>query len=81
MLYYMGLGLGVALAVSVAAIGSGVCQGISRQPESAGRIQLVLIIGLAFMESLAIYGLLVFFMLQGQLPSFEQVMELSRLAQ
>jgi len=80
----------VALAVSVAAIGSGVgqgiatglaCQGISRQPESAGRIQLVLIIGLAFMESLAIYGLLVFFMLQGQLPSFEQVMELSRLAQ
>ncbi len=90
MLYYMGLGLGVALAVSIAAIGAGVgqgiatglaCQGISRQPEAAGRIQLVMIIGLAFMESLAIYGLLVFFMLQGQLPSFEQVMELTQLGQ
>ena len=90
MLYYMGLGLGVALAVSIAAIGAGVgqgiatglaCQGISRQPEAAGRIQLVMIIGLAFMESLASYGLLVFFMLQGQLPSFEQVLELTRLGQ
>ncbi|MBM3264310.1 MAG: ATP synthase F0 subunit C [candidate division Zixibacteria bacterium] len=87
MLYYVGLALGVALAVPLAALGAGIGQGlatssavegIARQPEAAARIQLVMIIGLGFMESLAIYALLVFFMLQGQLPTFDQLLELAK---
>jgi F-type H+-transporting ATPase subunit c len=89
MLYYMGLALGVALALPLATLGAGIgqglatsaaVQGIARQPEAGGKIQLVMIIGLAFMESLAIYALLVFFMLQGKLPSFEQIMQLAQAA-
>ena len=34
-------------------------EGISRQPEAAGPIQTNLIVGLAFMESLTIYALLI----------------------
>lgn len=87
MLYYVGLALGVALAVPLATLGAGIGQGlatssavegIARQPEAAARIQLVMIIGLGFMESLAIYALLVFFMLQGQLPTFDQLLELAK---
>ncbi len=37
--------------------------GIARQPSAVGRIQTALIIGLAFIESLAIYVLLVVFIL------------------
>ncbi len=89
MLYYMGLAFGVAWAVSIAAIGAALgqgiatafaVQGIARQPEAAGRIQLVLIIGLAFMESLAIYALLVFILLRGNLPSFDQILELAKVS-
>lgn len=89
MLYYMGLAFGVAWAVSIAAIGAALgqgiatafaVQGIARQPEAAGRIQLVLIIGLAFMESLAIYALLVFILLRGNLPTFDQILELAKVS-
>ena len=38
---------------------NGAMQGISRQPEAAGTIGTNLIIGLAFIESLAIYALVV----------------------
>jgi F-type H+-transporting ATPase subunit c len=40
---------------------------IWRQPEAAGDIRTTLIIALAFMEALTIYGLLIAFMLQGKL--------------
>lgn len=57
-------GLGVPIAVIGAALGQGkigaaALEGIARQPESAGRIQMVMIIALALVESLAIYALLV----------------------
>lgn len=89
MLYYMGLALGVSLAVSIAAIGGGIGQGIAtsgaiqgmaRQPEAAARLQLAMIIGLAFIESLTIYALIVFLLLQGSLPSFEQILQLAQAA-
>ena len=49
----IGTGIGQGMAVN------GALQGISRQPEAAGTISTNLIIGLAFIESLAIYALVV----------------------
>ncbi len=57
-----------ALAVGLASIGPGIGQGnaaskaaegIARQPEAEGKIRGALLLSLAFMESLTIYGLLV----------------------
>lgn len=83
MLYLMALalavGLGVPIAVLSAAIGQGkaaasAMEGIARQPEAAGRIQTAMIIALAFIESLVIYALLMFFILSGKLPETEAIM-------
>jgi F-type H+-transporting ATPase subunit c len=37
----------------------GACEGTARNPEASGKIQVMLILGLAFIESLAIYALVV----------------------
>ncbi len=42
---------------------SSAMEGIARQPEAAGDIRSTLIISLALMEALTIYGLLIAFML------------------
>ena len=56
------------LAIGLAAIGPGIGQGtaagyavegIARQPEAEGKIRGTLLLSLAFMESLTIYGLVV----------------------
>jgi F-type H+-transporting ATPase subunit c len=57
-------GFAMAVASAVAAIGqsraiSAALDGISRQPNAAPRIQIAMIIGLALIESLAIYVLLI----------------------
>ena len=62
-------GLGLPIAVISAALGQGraaaaALEGIARQPEAAGKIQTAMIIGLALIESLVIYALLMFFILQ-----------------
>ncbi len=74
------VGLGLPIAVLTASmaqgrVGSAALEGIARQPEAAGRIQTAMIIALALIESLVIYVLLVFFMLQGKLPTATQVVE------
>ncbi|AFZ52070.1 ATP synthase F0 subunit C [Dactylococcopsis salina] len=57
-----------ALAVGLASIGPGLGQGnaagralegIARQPEAEGKIRGTLLLSLAFMEALTIYGLVV----------------------
>ncbi|MEW6410335.1 MAG: ATP synthase F0 subunit C [Nitrospirota bacterium] len=68
-LYYYALAaLGCAIGIGVAAVGSGIGQGIatgkavegiSRNPGTSGKITVTLIIGLAMMESLVIYALVV----------------------
>lgn len=83
MLYLMVLGfavgLGVPIAVLSAAMGqaraaSSALEGIARQPEASGRIQTAMIIALAFIESLVIYALLMFFLLVGKLPPTADVL-------
>ena len=60
--------IAAALAIGLASIGPGIGQGnasasavegIARQPEAEGKIRGALILSLAFMESLTIYGLVV----------------------
>ena len=66
--------LAAELAVAIATIGPGIGQGIvaskameaiARQPEATGDIRTSLILSLAFMEALTIYGLLIAFMILG----------------
>jgi F-type H+-transporting ATPase subunit c len=60
--------IAAALAIGLAAIGPGIGQGtaageavsgIARQPEAEGKIRGTLLLSLAFMESLTIYGLVI----------------------
>ena len=87
MLYLGLLALAVGLGLPIAVIGAGLGQGkaaaaalegIARQPEAAGKIQTVMIIALALIESLVIYALLMFFLLFGKLPgiSTEQAVQM-----
>lgn len=58
------IGFGVPVAVIGGALGQGkaagsALEGIARQPEAASKIQTAMIIGLALIESLVIYALLI----------------------
>ena len=63
-LMYMGAGLAIGLAAFGAGIGMGdllrgTPEGMARNPTIDGRLQTPMFIGLAFIETLALYGLLV----------------------
>ncbi|MCL4426806.1 ATP synthase F0 subunit C [Patescibacteria group bacterium] len=49
----MGPGIGIGL------IGAKAVEAISRNPETAGKVQSVMILGIAFAEALAIYALVI----------------------
>lgn len=66
------IAIGAGLAIGLSAIGPGIGQGktaasavesIARQPEAASSIRTFMILGMALMESLTIYGLLIAFLL------------------
>ena len=82
MIYLGLLALGTAIGLPLAALGCGIGQGLAagralegmaRQPEMAGRIQTGMIIALALIESLVIYALLMFFMLQSKFPGVTSI--------
>jgi F-type H+-transporting ATPase subunit c len=57
-------GFGMAIAIFAPSLGQGLAiygatNGIARNPEAAGTIRITMIIGLALIESLAIYALVV----------------------
>ena len=90
MLYFMalafGLGFGVPVAVLSAAGAQGkaaaaALEGMARQPETSGKIQTAMILAFAFIESLVIFTLLVFFLIQGSLPKPAEMLELAKAAQ
>jgi F-type H+-transporting ATPase subunit c len=63
-----GLAIGAGLAIGLAGLGcglgqglatSGAVQGIARNPGAAGTIQTPMIIGLALIESISLYGFVV----------------------
>jgi F-type H+-transporting ATPase subunit c len=60
--------IAAAIAIGIAAFGTGIgqglglskaCEGAARNPGASGKIMTLLIIGLAMIESLAIYALIV----------------------
>jgi F-type H+-transporting ATPase subunit c len=66
--YFAFAALGCGLAIGLAALGTGIgqgiglskaCEGVARNPGVSGKITTTLIIGLAMIESLAIYALVV----------------------
>lgn len=66
------IAIAAALAISISTIGPAIAQGltaksamesIARQPDASKDIRSTLIISLALMEALTIYGLLIAFML------------------
>lgn len=66
------IAIAAAIAIAVSTLGPAIGQGltgkaamesIARQPDAAGNIRSTLIIALALMEALTIYGLLIAFML------------------
>ncbi|HYB98364.1 MAG TPA: ATP synthase F0 subunit C [Candidatus Limnocylindrales bacterium] len=70
------IGIGAGIAIAGAAFGCALGQGravasamesIGRNPNSADRIQTPMIIGLAMIEALAIYALVIAFFLQGKI--------------
>jgi F-type H+-transporting ATPase subunit c len=74
-------GFAMALASALAALAqaraiAAALDGMARQPNAAGRIQTALIIGLAFIESLAIYVLLIALILLFANPFTETVVKM-----
>jgi F-type H+-transporting ATPase subunit c len=72
------IGFALALAALAGAFGqaravSSALEGMARQPEAAGQIQTAMIIGLAFIESLVIYVLVIAFILNGKLPNASDI--------
>ena len=70
------IAIGAGLGIGIAAMGVGVGQGlataaamesIGRNPNSADRIFVPMIIGLALMEALCLYALVIAFFLQGKI--------------
>ena len=70
------IAIAAGLCIAIAAVGAASGQGkavaaamesIGRNPNSADRIQTPMIIGLALMEALAIYALVIAFFLQGKI--------------
>lgn len=57
-----GFGLAIATIMTAVSMGRAIVaavEGMARQPEAAGKIQTAMVIGLAFIESLVIYALLI----------------------
>lgn len=69
------IAIAAAIAIGLGTIGTGLGQGnaiahameaMGRNPEASGTIRTSLLIGLAFIESLCIYSLVIAFMLMGK---------------
>ena len=79
--------LGCGLGIGIAALGTGIgmgnainaaLSGIARNPEASGKIQMNMILGLALIESLCIYALVISLLMVTKVPALETV--ISKLA-
>ena len=74
-------GVVIAIAASVCGIAQSLglksaVEGIARNPESSGKVTVTMIIGLALIESLCIYTLVIAFMLLGKAPALDTMIKL-----
>jgi len=63
---FIAAGIGFAIAAGLAALGqsrvaAAACEGIARNPGAGARIQTAMILGLAFIETLVIFTLVIIF--------------------
>ena len=81
---FFGIAIACGFAIGVAALGTGIgmgnainaaLQGVARNPEASGKIMTLMIIGLALIESLCIYALLICFIMVFKLPDFTPMFE------
>lgn len=77
---YFGIALACGFGIGVAAHGTGIgmgnaingaLQGTARNPEASGKIMTTMIIGLALIESLCIYALLICLLMVFKIPTFD----------
>jgi len=69
---YLGAGVGFGLAAGLCGIGQGrvaaaACEGMARNPGAYNRVQLALILGLAFIETLVLFSFVIVFLHFGAL--------------
>lgn len=81
---FFGIAIACGFAIGLAAHGTGqgmgnaingALQGTARNPEASGKIMTTMIIGLALIESLCIYALLICFILVFKIPDLEPMYE------
>ena len=85
MLYFAALAIAIGFGTALAAFGCGLGQGnavrgalegVARQPEAQGRILVLMILGLALIESLTIYALVLAFQLIPKLPDTKAILDI-----
>ncbi len=81
---FFGIALACGFGIGVAALGTGLSMGnainaalsgIARNPEASGQIQVNMIIGLALIESLCIYALVICLIMVFKIPTLEAVIQ------
>jgi F-type H+-transporting ATPase subunit c len=89
MLYLFGLVLATGFILALPAFAGGLAQaraiaaamdGTARQPEAAGRLMVLMILGLAFIESLTIYAFVIALQLAARLPDTKVILDVVRAA-
>ncbi len=83
---YFGIAISCGFGIGVAALGTGLAMGnaingaligTARNPEAGGKIMTTMIIGLALIESLCIYALVICFIMVFKIPDFQQIIEVA----
>jgi F-type H+-transporting ATPase subunit c len=74
-------GFGIGIAAFGCGIGQGLglrgaVEGIARNPEASGKVTVTMLIGLAMIESLCIYALVIALMLLGNIPGSDVLIPL-----
>jgi F-type H+-transporting ATPase subunit c len=81
---FFGIAIACGFAIGVAALGTGMgmghaingaLQGTARNPEAGGKIMTTMIIGLALIESLCIYALLICFIMVFKIPDLQPMLD------
>jgi len=81
---FFGIAISCGFAIGIAAVGTGLAmgyaingalQGTARNPEAGGQIMTTMIIGLALIESLCIYALVICFMMVMKIPALGPMLD------
>ena len=81
---FFGIALACGFAIGIAALGTGLgmgnaingaLQGVARNPEAGGRIFTMLVLGLALIESLCIYALVICLLMVFKIPALDAIVK------